>query len=113
MTSLARYSGSKAIGGPGDYSRNKTGQSKAITNALVMLGVKHGDRDKARPWTPDGEEVLIQFFHEGLTVRKMCKEFNRSWPDVGSRLVKLGMEKRLDPESWPGEGNLYEGIEWP
>ena len=116
MTSLARHvKGSKAIGAKGELYRyeKKDTKIRAVKNRYMELGIDLDDTSISRPWTPDGEEALLDLFSQGYTVKKMCKELNRVWPDVGSRLVKLGMEKRLDPEGWPGEGNLYEGIEWP
>ena len=122
MATLARHvKGSKAIGGPGEYSRyNKQGTKiHSIRNRYLELNIDLDDTSISRPWTADGEEILIQYFYEGYTLKGMSKMLNRTWPDIASRLMKLAMEKRIDSgcwgvraRGWLPEGGLYEGVEW-
>ena len=107
-----RIGGSKAIGKPEYAYVAKTGKGSGVITRYKEIGIDLLDTSISRPWTPDGEGTLIDLYYAGYNVKAMCRELNRTWPDVGSRLVKLGMEGRIDPEGWPREGELYAGIEW-
>lgn len=111
---LARFSGSKAIGGPGELCRynKKDTTIHAVKNRYLELGIDLDMTSEYRPWTADGDEALIDLFHLGYTVPKMCKEFSRFRWDIVGRLVMLALKGELNPEDWgrDAKGDLPEGL---
>ena len=110
-TAMSGLRGHKAFGDPGDYRSRatKTGKTRDdISMQYKALGIDLTDTAISRPWTPDGEEVMLELWDGGYKVKDICKELNRTIPDVLSRLAKVGYE-RLSPKELEAYGEIMRG----
>jgi len=64
--------------------------SKGKTFSVELVRVKHGEAYK--PWTPEQDEKLAQFFNNNTADAEIIKHFGRNAGAIRSRLRKLGLK---------------------
>ena len=82
-----------------------------IGNVFRMIGVDLKDVSKNRPWTPDGEDYLVELYLQGLTVEKIAKTVNRTPGSVVGKIYDLGEEGRLSMSMWGSESKNKDKLE--
>lgn len=92
--------------------------------ARTPQAAKHeskGGRSRApsrhRPWTPDGDMVLVQLHEEGYSVSQIGEILNRTSQSVGRRLSQLRAkgyrlpkaQRPADEFAWPSRMGVVSG----
>ena len=95
--------GRRVIGESGEYYHQK-GRLAPITR-YAELGIDILDTSFSRPWTPDGEETLLELWDMRHSAEEIAGELKRTLPDVLSRLTKVAYEE-LSPEELAWYGKL-------
>lgn len=70
-----------------------------------------------RPWTPDGDMVLLQLYEEGYSTSQIGEILNRTSQSVGRRLSQLRSkgyrlpkaERRAADFAWPSRMGVVSG----
>lgn len=74
--------------------------TREIKNAYLLLGIDLSDLSQTRPWTPDGDALLIADFEAGYRIPQMANEYRRTVEDVERRICVLAKAGRLDLKQW-------------
>ncbi|HEY8532013.1 MAG TPA: hypothetical protein VIL08_07170 [Limnochorda sp.] len=80
-------------------------------------GSRSKNLSRHRPWTPDGDMVLLQLYEEGYSVSQIGEILNRTSQSVGRRLSQLQArgyrlpkpERRADEYAWPSRMGVVSG----
>ncbi|MBS3885590.1 MAG: hypothetical protein KGZ56_00875 [Dethiobacter sp.] len=80
-----------------------TALTRDIKNAYLLLGIDLSDLSSTRPWTPDGDALLIADFEAGYRIPQMATEYRRTEEDVERRICVLAKAGRLDLNKWDKE----------
>jgi len=80
-------------------------------------GRRSGVLGRNRPWTPDGDMVLVQLYQEGYSIREIGEILNRTSQSVGRRLSQLRAqgyrlpkaEHRAEEYAWPSRMGVVHG----
>jgi hypothetical protein len=74
--------------------------TREIRNAYLLLGIDLSDLSSTRPWTPDGDAILIADFEAGYRIPQMANEYRRPVEDVEHRICVLAKAGRMDLKQW-------------
>jgi len=87
----------------------ENGDVRGVNNLFKAVGINLSDINPNRPWTPDGEQYLIELYEKGYTAAEMAAEMKRTTGNVIGKIYDLGEAGRLSMELWGSKtGKKYE-----